>query len=1156
MDYMDDPELGNLTFGDYVAISPEGSIVATFTQETRHDYSITIKELATNKEKRITFNWERDDKTIGWSLAVSDIINNNEIGVVAISCITEKDMKPKRDEEINKYQILLKIIINQINMFSYFFDYDKQFRLSQVPSEGMTMLFKFSFKYNNNYNDTNNNTNSDANRNDNDGTVKNFGGVVCFLKNSSNSATLVCTNCIKIQKKEIKLNELNELDVREKGGYILPENLFKELEKYDDSRGDLSNRNNWKYLLKSRFQEFLMVDTSDYQQIQSIEIYNIDTSQLVNVFHRNRGEKDYIISKNNEPGIFAISTDSKLFAYSYGDDNITIYLMESGLEVVSKKFDNICKIKFLEFIEKDEKLFIIEKDKKKGVKFHIWLISGCLNDYFPISSIPIRHNDRNYHTLTKANGKIVFLSHNNQAEILPKTIIERSTFGENDVTDEYEYNSHDLEPWNNNTETITPIRGRFLNINDRKFLLIIGQNSIQVWKSNSQNFKDFEDFKNFENSNLVYILIHDNPTKFQIDDDMTTVITNACKSLAYLYNRTKTSINSKEKCEKFVSGIITIIKDFIEEYPDNWKLMEVQYPLMAYLIYSRSFSLIKYILFGVESKKKNTGLLHRPQNKYGSYPCYDNFMYDLDTYLKSAKVLDKDLKSANDLDLALKFCQDQDAVMLAYLLEYYSENSMDHIGWMINVTKILPELSKHDYANYMDLLLYKPCFGEMKFNFPNKTFNSLSVSQDTLKVYIPLTQLISTDHLTILKCMKYKKIRYDKLPDICMVPLPNFTTYDTKIKDETVQVGVLRTLTGILLGLRNIIFPHFYKNKDFSPYLQVEKNIDTFFSIPAMEAVINSRWSQTKQYLLISLIYYIIFLVLFSVLSWLYLNNDINDKNNVILGMIIFSIILANSFSSKINGLNYEWMIFATSVTAFLLWIEMLLRSRLFSEIAINIYIFGNILGKILPFFAFMLILIMGVGHSMFILFGFSSLVDSQRSNSSFTLKNGTDNFTLTEETPNNPFDTPLDAILSAYNWDSTNLLPYKYWALQLLAFIASVVIVLILLNMIIALMNDTFNKAKEDGKLGLLIFRSELINDYERLNVDNPFFGESLNDNLQSPYICFRQDPDLMKRWKKKSRELKTKKLYSWFNESADKEKITFDINLWYEALISGNED
>lgn len=204
-----------------------------------------------------------------------------------------------------------------------------------------------------------------------------------------------------------------------------------------------------------------------------------------------------------------------------------------------------------------------------------------------------------------------------------------------------------------------------------------------------------------------------------------------------------------------------------------------------------------------------------------------------------------------------------------------------------------------------------------------------------------------------------------------MIPLPNFTTYDPITKKKLVRVGLLRTLTGILLailyGWRNILFPPLYKDlddKDFSPYLQIEKNIDTFFSIPAMEAVINSRWRQTKKYWMIPLIYYIVFLVLFSVLSWFYLS-DINDKNkyyflimvvvfyysgiylllieimqmikyrgkyftlfnmfdlcSIILGIIIFSIILANSFS-KINGLNYEWMIFSTSVTAFLLWIEM-----------------------------------------------------------------------------------------------------------------------------------------------------------------------------------------------------------------------------------------
>jgi hypothetical protein len=61
-------------------------------------------------------------------------------------------------------------------------------------------------------------------------------------------------------------------------------------------------------------------------------------------------------------------------------------------------------------------------------------------------------------------------------------------------------------------------------------------------------------------------------------------------------------------------GTINIIKDFIERYPDNWKLMEVQYPLMAYLIYSRSFSLIKYILFGINDHIIEK--LHKPQIKY------------------------------------------------------------------------------------------------------------------------------------------------------------------------------------------------------------------------------------------------------------------------------------------------------------------------------------------------------------------------------------------------------------------------------------------------------------------------------------------------------------------------------------------------------------
>jgi hypothetical protein len=57
----------------------------------------------------------------------------------------------------------------------------------------------------------------------------------------------------------------------------------------------------------------------------------------------------------------------------------------------------------------------------------------------------------------------------------------------------------------------------------------------------------------------------------------------------------------------------------------------------------------------------------------------------------------------------------------------------------------------------MDILLYKPCFGEMKYDFPIKRFRVLSVCQGTLKVYVPLTKLISTNSSDL---HPYKKIRY------------------------------------------------------------------------------------------------------------------------------------------------------------------------------------------------------------------------------------------------------------------------------------------------------------------------------------------------------------------------------------------------------------
>ncbi|PKC02719.1 hypothetical protein RhiirA5_424832 [Rhizophagus irregularis] len=385
-------------------LSPDGSIVATFNP---YGSSILITKVATSKaatseKAEIRFNRKKffdvmPSNILGWSLTVSDIIDSeNNIGLIAISCITDEDMNPKltiRHRKKNRRAVKLLVYSISINLFLiltfWFFPYPLYIsknikQLTWNSSKGMMKLFKFSFDDNNNNNSTNTNNDSDTS------IYKHcLGGVI-----------------------GIKLNELNELNVHEESDYILPENLYKELE---------------------------------------------------NVVE--------IISRNNEPGIFAISTDSRLFAYSYGDNIITTYLMESGLEVVSKKLIIFIKLR-------------------------------CLKDYFSDISIDdiillndniysLSRYDEHYHTfLAKANGKIVFLYN------------EDDKIDEVQLTDGHQYYLRDLEPWNNN---VGPISGRFLN-DGRRFLLIVGQNSIQVWKSKSQYFEDLKNFKNFENSNLVYIL--------------------------------------------------------------------------------------------------------------------------------------------------------------------------------------------------------------------------------------------------------------------------------------------------------------------------------------------------------------------------------------------------------------------------------------------------------------------------------------------------------------------------------------------------------------------------------------------------------------------------------------------------------------------------
>jgi hypothetical protein len=90
--------------------------------------------------------------------------------------------------------------------------------------------------------------------------------------------------------------------------------------------------------------------------------------------------------------------------------------------------------------------------------------------------------------------------------------------------------------------------------------------------------------------------------------------------------------------------------------------------------------------------------------------------------------------------------------------------------------------------------------------------------------------------------------------------------------------------------LKKALFPPGYKyleDKDLSPFLQMKNNKKAFFTIPAIEASINSRWYQAMKYWIRPLGLYAIFLILFTTIPQYIL---FQDKYNTDDKLIIFSI--------------------------------------------------------------------------------------------------------------------------------------------------------------------------------------------------------------------------------------------------------------------------
>ncbi|CAG8485346.1 27612_t:CDS:2 [Dentiscutata erythropus] len=223
---------------------------------------------------------------------------------------------------------------------------------------------------------------------------------------------------------------------------------------------------------------------------------------------------------------------------------------------------------------------------------------------------------------------------------------------------------------------------------------------------------------------------------------------------------------------------------------------------------SEGYSLIKYILF---NEKKAANDVDDPENYI--LKTLNSIASKFEIY----KQLSQDIKPEQNRSLHEKSLHmpqyysweggnntirkallDDDPIFLGYFLEYYSNKAVDEIGWMITVGEIIPEL-----------------YDEKNKNYGFCTHNT--VPEESV--------------------LEAREISLDKIPDIRMVPLIDFTTSNELLERRgNKYLNILKSI----FRLSEFV----YLDKHYNPFLflinAVENNYDDpFYYNPSMEAIIN-----------------------------------------------------------------------------------------------------------------------------------------------------------------------------------------------------------------------------------------------------------------------------------------------------------------------------
>ncbi|GBB91622.1 hypothetical protein RclHR1_00190035 [Rhizophagus clarus] len=685
----------------------------------------------------------------------------------------------------------------------------------------------------------------------------------------------------------------------------------------------------------------------------------------------------------------------------------------------------------------------------------------------------------------------------------------------------------------------------------------------------------------------------------------------ACEALEFFNKKKGQPLDPKRQhqFDDLIQQTEHIVKKYLTKSHGLWRMLDIRFDIMTNLIRGNCTYIIKIILFSVKDGKNN--YLHIPRRYFwggqnvketdleiavactkGGYR-KDTIIvkYLLEYYSNNA------LSSPNWMFTVAKAIP----VLYEYNLEFYVKELFQKPCF--GASEVFLDQSKirvkdMDRSNHKDVHALNVKLGLTKKK-GERNFLSKSIVEGKQSGEKIITDIVNKTTSAPNSSL---------INQVYMVPLPDFTVYPEKFEDKREEYWKIP-----FKFLKLLFWPrgHVIKKKhQLSSFLRMirEDNNAEIYDNPSMAAVIDFKWNAARNHFLRHALIYVAFALLFAIINgaikgasdkitsdwgaliifvafyWLgfYLLNteriqlkyekwkryfglyNFFDLISVIFPLVMTSLNLyySNIIPDNFDNLtqdqkepfvkDYRIFTIFNSFAVLIMWLELFLLLRYFERSGAYIYIIVNILKQIIPFLIFILVVVLGFGHAMFVLLNDTEGIGIDPNGSSFTIsdENGqTLPYTVDQKfdvksISDNYFTNFVKSVESVFFWTGgrwDQLEQWNFWPVDVYSIIASILLVTILQNMLIAIMTGAYEDAKEIGRHAVLEYRAELIEDYE--TIEKPLGSKRGNPR----YIYYIGKSDYIEEWLRKTEKAR-KHHENFLLKIADKNPWDDDDNNDYE--------